>query len=104
MKQKEVEAELKNKNPTRIKTTEQRKAEALRRKEIRAMQRAVKNKKPTQPMPTKKPTISRKKPMPEPSKTDWKSGLTAKDIALVKRVAKLYGVTPQEIAALKKGK
>lgn len=104
MKQKEVEAELKNKNPTRIKTSEQRKAEALRRKEIRAMQRAVKNKKPTQPMPTKKPTISRKKPMPEPSKTDWKSGLTAKDIALVKRVAKLYGVTPQEIAALKKGK
>lgn len=104
LKQKEVENELKNKSPTKIKTSEQRKAEALRRKEIRAMQRALKNKKPTQPLPTKKPTISRKKPMPEPSKTDWKSGLTAKDIALVKRVAKLYGVTPQEIAALKKGK
>ncbi len=103
LKQKEVENELKNKSPTKIKTSEQRKAEALRRKEIRAMQRALKNKKPTQPMPTKKPSISRKKPMPKPSKTDWKAGLTPKDIAAVEAVAKLLGLSPAEVMAQKKG-
>ena len=103
LKQKEVENELKNKSPTKIKTSEQRKAEALRRKEIRAMQRALKNKKPTQPMPTKKPTISRKKPMPKPSKKEWKAGLTPKDIAAVEAVAKLLGLSPAEVMAQKKG-
>lgn len=103
LKQKEVENELKNKSPTKIKTSEQRKAEALRRKEIRAMQRALKNKKPTQPMPTKKPTISHKKPMPKPSKKEWKAGLTPKDIAAVEAVAKLLGLSPAEVMAQKKG-
>lgn len=103
LKQKEVENELKNKSPSKIKTSEQRKAEAARRKELRAMQRGVKNFKTTEPMPTKKPTISRKKPMPKPSKKEWKAGLTPKDIAAVEAVAKLLGLSPAEVMAQKKG-
>lgn len=92
-KQRDVEAQLKSKNPSKIKTSDQRKAEAEARKAQRALKRGLQKTKLTKPKTAKK-TIRQ----PTAKFTDWRKGLTPQQISAIKKTASLFGISPEEMA------